>query len=420
MTRRLVVWWNGVAVGQLALNEYHEPEFTYGADWLASPNARPVSASLPLQPEPFDRRATLPFFEGLLPEESQRTAIAKALGISERNEFRLLEKIGGEVAGAIEVWPEDVAPLVNGRTNNIRMLSDDELVALVDQLPLRPMLAGGSDGLRLSLAGAQSKLPVVCKNGQVALPAPGQSTTHILKPEIIGFDGTTENEAFCMRLARQIGLDVADIEYRDAGNKRFLLIKRYDRHAKADGETIRFHQEDFCQALGFTSARKYASDGGPVFRDCFALIRRVTTRPGAEALKFLDAALFNVIIGNADAHGKNFSLLYLPERTQLAPLYDLLCTVAYPDLSQRFAMKIGGRRTLEEMYPADFDKFAGDIEIRAPFIRRRMKEMAEAVLGSTDVVMSTLALPPNRQELLQEICNIITSRAKFLLDRLDR
>jgi hypothetical protein len=94
--------------------------------------------------------------------------------------------------------------------------------------------------------------------------------------------------------------------------------------------------------------------------------------------------------------------------------------VAYPDLSQRFAMKIGGRRTLEEMYPADFDKFAGDIEIRAPFIRRRMKEMAEAVLGSTDVVMSTLALPPNRQELLQEICNIITSRAKFLLDRLDR
>ena len=414
-----MVWWNGVAVGQLALNEYHEPEFTYGADWLSAPNARPVSASLPLQPEPFDRRATLPFFEGLLPEELQRTAIAKALGISERNEFRLLEKIGGEVAGAIEVWPEDVAPLANGRTNNIRMLSDDELVALVDQLPLRPMLAGGGDGLRLSLAGAQSKLPVVCKNGQVALPAPGQPTTHILKPEIIGFDGTTENEAFCMRLARKIGLDVADIEYRDVGNKRFLLIKRYDRHAHADGRTIRFHQEDFCQALGFTSARKYASDGGPVFRDCFALIRRVTTRPGAEALKFLDAALFNVIIGNADAHGKNFSLLYLPERTQLAPLYDLLCTVAYPDLSQRFAMKIGRRRTLEEMYPADFDKFAGDIEIRAPFIRRRMKEMAEAVMGSTDVVVSTLALPPNRQGLMQEICNIITSRAKFLLDRLD-
>jgi HipA N-terminal domain len=77
MTRRLVVWWNGVAVGQLALNEYHEQEFTYGADWLASPNARPVSASLPLQPESFDRRATLPFFEGLLPEESQRTAIAR-------------------------------------------------------------------------------------------------------------------------------------------------------------------------------------------------------------------------------------------------------------------------------------------------------------------------------------------------------
>lgn len=420
MKRRLVVWWNGIRVGQLALNEYGEPEFTYAEDWLAMPEARPVSASLPLKPEPFDRRATLPFFEGLLPEASQRTAIAQALGISERNEFRLLEEIGGEVAGAIEVWPEDVEPASADMkaTATSRILSDDELVALIDRLPARPMLAGGEDGLRLSLAGAQSKLPVVCKDGQIALPEPGQPTTHILKPEIARFEGTAENEAFCMRLARAIGLAVASVEYRSVGDKRFLLIERYDRQTGEDGKTIRLHQEDFCQALGFTSARKYASDGGPVFRDCFALIRRVTTRPAAEALKLLDAALFNTIIGNADAHAKNFSLLYLPDRTELAPLYDLLSTVAYPDLSQRFAMKIGGCRTLEELYPADLEKFAKDIEIRAPFIHRRMGEIAEAIMDQSDGIVSFLALPSDRRTLAHSIRDNIVGRAQLILSRL--
>ncbi|MEZ6002064.1 type II toxin-antitoxin system HipA family toxin [Hyphomonas sp.] len=419
MTRRLIVWWNCVRVGELALNQYGEPEFTYAADWLAMANARPVSASLPLKPEPFDRRATLPFFEGLLPEASQRTAIAQALGISERNEFRLLEEIGGEVAGAIEVWPEGFEPSLSSPLGTSRILSDDELVALIDRLPTRPMLAGGEDGLRLSLAGAQSKLPVIYRNGQIALPAPGQPTTHILKPEIARFDGTAENEAFCMRLARAIGLDVAEVQYRTVGDKRFLLIERYDRKVGENGKTVRLHQEDFCQALGFTSARKYASDGGPVFRDCFALVRRVTTRPAAEALKLLDAALFNAIIGNADAHAKNFSLLYLPDRTQLAPLYDLLSTIAYPDLSQRFAMKIGGRRTLEEIYSADLDKFAKDIEIRAPFVRKRMGEIAEAIIGQSDGVAVALVLPNDRQQRLNEICAIVTERAKLLLDRFE-
>ena len=418
MTRRLIVWWNVERVGELALNQYGEPEFTYAADWLAMANVRPVSTSLPLQPEPFDRRATLPFFEGLLPEASQRTVIARALGISERNEFRLLEEIGGEVAGAIEVWPEGVAPASDGTPDSSRSLSDDELVALIDRLPTRPMLAGGEDGLRLSLAGAQSKLPVIVKDGQIVLPAPGQPTTHILKPEIARFDGTAENEAFCMRLARAIGLDVAEIQYRTAGDKRFLLIERYDRQTGEDGKTVRLHQEDFCQALGFTSARKYASDGGPVFRDCFALVRRVTTRPAAEVLKLLDAALFNAIIGNADAHAKNFSLLYLPDRTQLAPLYDLLSTVAYPDLSQRFAMKIGGRRTLEEIYPADLDKFAKDIEIRAPFVRKRMGEIAEAIIEKSDGVAGALVLPNDRRQRLNEICDSVAGRAKSLLERL--
>ncbi len=418
MTRRLVVWWNGARVGRLAMNAYGEPEFSYAEDWLSKPDARPVSASLPLRSEPFDRRATLPFFEGLLPEASQRTAIAQALGVSERNEFRLLEKIGGEVAGAIEIWPEEAEPASVDVRGPLRVLSDDELVALIDRLPTRPMLAGGEDGLCLSLAGAQSKLPVICKDGQVALPAPGQPTTHILKPEIFRLEGTAENEIICMRLARAIGLDVAPVEYRSIGDKRFLLIERYDRQKGEDGSIIRLHQEDFCQALGFTSARKYASDGGPVFRDCFALVRRVATRPAVETLNLLGAALFNAIIGNADAHAKNFSLLYLPGRTRLAPLYDLLSTVAYPDFSPHFAMKFGGRRTVEELYPADLEKFARDIEVRAPFVRRRMAEIAEAILKQCDGVLNALDVSADRQKVVYSITDNIIERSQLILRRL--
>ncbi len=407
----LTVWLNGHVVGHIALNQYGEPEFAYAESWIAGDGAHPISASLPLQKDAFDRRASLPFFEGLLPEAAQRTAVAQALGVSERNEFRLLEELGGEVAGAVEIWPEGEEPAKKPEGGAPKVLSDDELVALIDKLPTRPMLAGGEDGLRLSLAGAQAKLPIIYADGEIALPAPGEPTTHILKPEIERFDGTSENEAFCMRLAAAIGLEVASVEYREIGEKRFLLVERYDRQTK-DDETIRLHQEDFCQALGFTSARKYASDGGPVFRDCFYLIRRVTTRPGAETLKLLDAALFNAIIGNADAHAKNFSLLYRPGATELAPLYDLLSTVAYPDLSQRFAMKIGGRRKLEELYPADFDKFAKDIEIRAPFIRRRMNEIATAVLENADATLACLDLPEERGSVAETYSELIKERAE--------
>ncbi|MCY3996541.1 MAG: type II toxin-antitoxin system HipA family toxin [Rhodobacter sp.] len=411
MADRLIIWWNDDVVGQLTLNQYGEPEFSYAPNWLAKPGARAVSVSLPLRPEPFDRRATLPFFEGLLPEATQRTTMARALGVSERNEFRLLEEIGREVAGAIEIWPEGTGPAAAGSTKPPRALSEDDLAALIDRLPTRPMLAGGEDGLRLSLAGAQSKLPVVLTVEGIALPALGQPTTHILKQEIARFEGTTENEAFCMRLARTIGLEAAGVEYRNAGGKRFLLIERYDRRAGEDGQIIRLHQEDLCQALGYTSARKYASDGGPVFRDCFDLVRRVTTRPAAETLKLLDAVLFNLVIGNADAHAKNFSLLYLPDGTNLAPLYDLLCTVAYPDLSPRFAMKIGGCRTLGEIRPAHLEKFARDIEIRAPFIRKRLGEIAEAIIEKADATLDAIALPEERQATAEAYSILIQKRA---------
>jgi serine/threonine-protein kinase HipA len=382
MTDRLSIWWDGRISGCLYLGPDGETLFAYDPAWLADPKAPALSFSLPKQVEPFKRSAVQAFFGGILPEEGQRTAIARALGVSADNEFRLLEYLGGEVAGALTLLPEGETPALPSDAAP-KLLDDDALVQLLDHLPLRPMLAG-EDGLRLSLAGAQSKLPVLLIDGQIALPAPGQPTSHILKPPISRFEGTTENEYFCMSLASTIGLEVAAVEMRVVADRSFLLVTRYDRAVDAGGSVTRLHQEDFAQALGIPSHRKYASEGGPVFPDCFALLRRAATRPAREILKLLDAAIFNLIIGNADAHAKNFSLLHGGGGVSLAPLYDLLSTILYPNLHVKLAMKIGGKTVLEDIEPRHWERFAADAQLGAPFVRARIGQLCNAVIAAID------------------------------------
>lgn len=417
MTKTINVWWDGEIVGALTIDRHGEMGFSYANGWLADPEKPALSFSLPKREEPFSRRECRPFFEGLLPEESQRIAVAGALGVSYSNEFKLLNELGGEVAGALTLWPEGEAPPAPAGVQQNAPLGDNALVELLNELPKRPFLAG-REGLRLSLAGAQSKIPVVLVNGEIALPVPGEATSHILKPPIERFPGTTENEAFAMRLANKVGLDVADVEIRRAGGRAFLLIERYDRIRRDDGVLRRLHQEDFCQALGFTSDRKYAADGGPVFRDCFDLLRRAATRPAVEVLKLFDAAIFNLIIGNADAHAKNFSLLYRENGDiELAPLYDLLSTVYYPELSPRLAMKIAKRHILEELKSSDWGIFADETGLALRFIRTRVKELTSAVhelIGDTQTEVMESASDRNA---VKEIANLIKTRAESLQQR---
>jgi serine/threonine-protein kinase HipA len=413
MTNRLSVWWDGRISGCLYLGPDGETLFTYDAAWLADAKAPALSFSLPKQAEPFKRSAVQAFFGGILPEEGQRSAIARALGVSADNEFRLLEHLGGEVAGALTLLPEGETP-ASPSDAAPKLLDDDALVQLLDHLPLRPMLAG-EDGLRLSLAGAQSKLPVLLIDGQIALPAPGQPTSHILKPPISRFEGTTENEYFCMSLASAIGLDVAPVEMRVVADRSFLLVTRYDRAVGARGSVTRLHQEDFAQALGIPSHRKYASEGGPIFPDCFALLRRAATRPAREILKLLDAAIFNLIIGNADAHAKNFSLLHSGGGAiTLAPLYDLLSTIIYPNLHVKLAMKIGGKAVLEDIEPRHWEQFAADAQLGAPFVRGRIGQLRNAVIAAIDGEFAK-ALPSDADFSLVKA--VVRERAVTLKDK---
>ncbi len=413
MTRALTVWWEGTVVGSLTTDRHDAMRFAYDADWLADPAAPALSVSLPRRPEPFPPRQCRPFFEGLLPEGAQRDAVAAALGVSRANEFRLLERLGGEVAGALALWPAGETPPRFAAAGPVSAPADDELAALLARLDARPFLAG-TPGLRLSLAGAQSKLPVILLDGRIALPAPGQPTTHILKPPIARFVATTENEAFAMRLTARLGLDVAPVEPYVAAGQACLLVTRYDRRREPDVAVRRLHQEDFCQALGIVADRKYAADGGPGFRQCFELVRRACTRPAVEVLKLLDAAIVQVLLGNADAHGKNYSLLLQGGRVELAPLYDLLSTVAYPDLSPNFAMRIARRATLEELRRGDWNRFANSVGIGAPFVRRRVRELADLALVQATAVAAELARPGLDENALAGCGARVTDRARRL------
>ena len=414
MKAALSVWWNDRIVGALRLDAHGDMRFAYDPAWLSDATSPPLSASLLKRAEPFSRRACRPFFAGLLPEEGQRDAVARVLGVSKGNDFALLRALGGDVAGALTLWPEGETPPAEQDVVSPLPLGDNALAAMLDELPKRPLMAGHA-GLRLSLAGAQSKIPVVLVDGRVALPVPGQPTTHILKPPITRFPEPTENETFTMRLADAVGLSVSPVEARVASGRPFLLVTRYDRLRDSDGRVSRLHQEDFCQALGIPPEHKYAAEGGPTFKAGFELLRRAATRPAVEVLKLLDAAIFNLIVGNADAHGKNFSLLHASDGVALAPLYDLLSTVAYPELSPKLAMKIAGRATIEEVGDTTWAKFAADVGLGAPFVRRRVREMAETILARAAQVAESLVVPGLSEAALRRCSALVSARAEGLL-----
>lgn len=381
--KRLAVHLNAERVG--TLTDGDEPDFAYDASWLARPDSFPLSRQLPLRAGPFQSRAVRAFFAGLLPEEEPRELIAKILGVSAENDFALLGRIGGECAGAVSLHPER-SPAPRRARGHLRWLDDAALSELVSNLPGRPLMAGKKN-LRLSLAGAQTKLPVVVApdspphSPRVALPLDGTPSTHILKPEPRHFPGLAANEAWCMALAAKIGLPVAEAQLAIIGGTPCLVVKRYDRQPDASG-VVRIHQEDFCQALGFPPSRKYQQEGGPSLRECFALLREWSSAPVLDIRHFFDAVVFAAITGNADAHAKNFSFLYANGQKLMAPLYDQVCTLAWPELSKTLSMKIGRASSLKEVSPEHFKQLSLEAGLSWPMVRNRLGELCRETIAA--------------------------------------
>jgi serine/threonine-protein kinase HipA len=388
MAKTLDVYFHRMRVGQLVQNDSGQIGFAYDKEWLGNKDATALSQSLPLRPDLFSYRECAGFFGGILPEEMQRDTLAKNLGISAKNDFALLEKIGGECAGAVTFLPEGMA--LPSEDFNYKPISEHELAEDLRKLPRRPLLAG-EDGIRLSLAGAQNKIAVRITGDQISLPIEDAPSTHIIKPDPVHFPGIVPDEAMCLKLASTLGLPTAEATVHLAEDVHYLLVERYDRLiTDTPGGTViqRLHQEDFCQALGIPSQNKYQHEGGPSLKQCFELLRNVSSAPAIDLLILLDGVIFNFLIGNNDAHGKNFSLLYTgfgrSQQIRLAPFYDLISTIYFSDLNQKMAMKIGNEYDSQRVFPHDLDRFANEAGLTSRFVRARLQQLAETIKNMPD------------------------------------
>lgn len=416
MVRELEVWLFANHIGTLAQVE-GRLTFRYTAKWLQQPHAAALSCSLPLQVELYDDHKARPFFAGLLPEGHLRRLIAQQFQVSGQNDFALLEHIGGECAGAVTfLEPEQpLRPPTQG--GEVQWLDDEELVTILDELPRRPMLAG-KDGLRLSLAGVQDKLPVVVDGDRIGLPRNGTPSTHILKSPIHAVEDSVVNEGFCLALADAMQLKPARSRIHSIGDRRFLLVERYDRVTDPQGRIQRLHQEDFCQALGVIPEIKYQNEGGPDLAQCFELVRRVTRPSAPHVLRLLDYVIFNALIGNHDAHAKNFSLLYAGRAPTLAPCYDTLSTAVYPTLTPRMAMKIGSKYKFSEVQARHWDQFAESAGLAKAQTRKRILELARLLPLAARKLRAAPAGSFSNHTLIEQIINLIEQRAALTIRRL--
>lgn len=416
MAHELEVWLFANRAGTLALVD-GRLSFCYASAWLSQPEAVALSLSLPLQALPFDDRQTRPFFAGLLPEGQMRRLIAQQFQVSRQNDFALLDHIGGECAGAVTFVESGQTLSAPGDGDDVQWLSDEEVLAILDELPHRPMLAG-KDGLRLSLAGAQDKLPVVFDGARMGLPLNGTPSSHILKPAIHAVEDSVSNEGFCMALAEAMQLKPAKSKVHAVLDRSFLLVERYDRVMDVPGRRQRLHQEDFCQALGVVPEMKYQNEGGPDLAQCFDLVRRATRPSAPQILRLFDGVIFNALIGNHDAHAKNFSLLYAGKAPVLAPFYDLLSTAVYPTLTPKMAMKIGSKYKFSEVQARHWDQFAESVGLSKAQSKRRILELAKSLPPTANELRSAPRRGFAGNAVVERIIALIEQRCALTIRRL--
>lgn len=411
----LVVYLNANRVGKLQKYKSNKFKFRYDSDWLHNDNAIPLSRSLPLKAGFFSEKKSRPFFSGILPEEIQREKIEIFLKISKNNDYQILKQIGGECAGAVSLYPKNITTLTRSKVKPIP-LSKIELIKIIRELSTKPLLVG-KEGLRLSLAGVQDKIPVIFQDNKICLPLNNLPSTHILKPEPNHFTGLAINEVFCMKLAKISGLMVPEVKYMIIGDKPCILVQRYDRIKEKD-VIIRIHQEDFCQALGIPPEQKYQSEGGPNIKQCITLLREWSSIPAIDIINFINAVIYNVLIGNTDAHGKNFSFLYSGKLRALSPNYDLVSTIAWSNLTKNLAMTIGNSKSVNVFGIGEWKKMALANNLSWPMVREKIEHLSSTVIKEVENVQITA--DGEFVEIPKMLKNKIVSRAKKMLDAVTR
>jgi len=404
---------DGRRIGSLERATGTDYVFAYAPELLAEAGegAIVLSNSLPVRTEAFGPIETRAFFDGLLPEESRRNEIARELRVDAGDGYALLAEIGRDCAGAVVIVPAGTG--VKTGEGSVSWLREETLEELVERLPTRPLGVRRDGGkMRLSLAGVQRKLTLIRSgSGQFGEPRSDAPSTHLLKPEYGDeYPGLAHNEVFCMRVARCAGLPVPETELLSIAGRSCLLSTRFDR--SSDGATTtRLHQEDLCQALGVSSNLKYQVHGGPGFRHLRELLAE--TGRGADVETAVRAATCNFVLGNADAHGKNFAILFAEGGRRLAPLYDIVCTAVY-DLDQEMAMSIGDTFDPAAVTRLDWVDMSHDCDLRVEAFLRVVLETAHRVRDCAESVVALSRAEGWHAPIIDEVVELVRRRSAMV------
>jgi len=435
--RRLVLWMNGEKVGTWSVFQGKD-QLTYEDSWLQSPQARPLSLTLPFTPGNQPHRGELvgAWFDNLLPDSPRlRARIAARFKTKGKSAFDLLAEVGRDSVGAIRLLPEgfegeDVKKI------QAQPMSDAEIAQLLRiTTNIQPWQNDGqhSDDFRISLAGAQEKTALLKLNGQWMKPLESTPTTHILKLPLglvgnmqMDMANSVENEWLCAQVIKAYGLPIADCAIAQFEDIKVLVVERFDRMWSGDHSwLIRLPQEDMCQAMGYASHMKYESDGGPGMDKILNFLNG-SIHAEQDKLNFLKAQFLFWLLCASDGHAKNFSIQHQAGgRYALAPLYDVLSF--YPVLGEganplsrhkvKMAMAVRGKSPhwkMREIQPRHWHELARRHGIAftgsdSPF---------EQVIAQTPAVIETVkSLLPSDfpAQVSESILNGLAGAAKRLM-----
>jgi len=425
--RELVAYMYDREVGRFREHPDGRVVFAYSPGWLSS-GGHALSVSLPLTAEELPSDKVESFIAGLLPDSIQhRKLLAAELDIEDDpTDFAFLSRLGRDCAGAITVVPEGES-LAHDGAPYYEVLSESQLADYIRTLPQRPLLVDEDGGVLLSLAGVNDKAAVVVVDGKIAIPHYGFPTSHILKPDIAALPESIRVENFCLLLAKECGHVVPKTKIARAQDQVFMQMARYDRLIvlrNGRRDLVRLHQEDFCQALGYRPEKKYERKGGPGWRECFALME-VTDDPVASKKALLDRAIFQFLVGNPDAHAKNYSLLYRRDGTRrLAPFYDLNNAAAYranfKKVKPLMAMAIGGEFDRTNIRLEHWQAFAEECGLNPSNVMARVRSQAKRMVESAPMLREFVRGTVADASKLDVVVEDVLVRAKGMLEELDR
>ena len=413
----LPVYFEQRLVGTIDVNK-NGPGFTYDADWIGLRGAFPISLTMPFKSERIASDIFLPWAANLLPENDQLRTLGQILGMARSDVIGLLSAIGGDTAGALSFGQPARTASVQWRP----VVNSEDLERLIEELPNKPFLVG-EEGVSMSLAGAQTKLAVsIDDSGRVCIPMNGSPSTHILKPDAPQLLGGVQNEAFCLTLAKRVGMPTPEITTGRAGERAFLLARRYDR-TNVGGRWRRLHQEDYCQALGKPPSAKYETNQtgipGPTLGDMFEVTRE--HMPPTDTVRLLDMAVFTVLVCNTDAHAKNYSILIRGSGASLAPIYDVMCGDVWEKVTKRLAQTIAGESRGEQLEGRHWQRFARECGLNPRQVVDRVSTMAKSALAKAEEAAAEVArMPAGPHPILDRVKEAVQRRAITLLEQLQK